>query len=42
LSRNDLPTVERALDAAGVPSERLRTVVRAAHERISHGQASRS
>ena len=37
LSRADLGTVERALAAAGVRSERLRRVVRAAHSRISHG-----
>jgi O-antigen/teichoic acid export membrane protein len=38
LSRADLPTVERALGAAGVRSERVRDLARATHERISHGQ----
>ena len=43
LSRADLPTVERALDAAGVTSGRARGAVCAVHERISHGHvASRS
>jgi O-antigen/teichoic acid export membrane protein len=40
LSRSDLATVERALAAAGIRSERLRRVVRTVHDRISHGQVA--
>jgi O-antigen/teichoic acid export membrane protein len=38
LSRADLATVERALAAAGIRSERLRRAARTVHDRISHGQ----
>jgi O-antigen/teichoic acid export membrane protein len=37
LSRADAETVERALEAAGVRSERVRRVVHGTHARISHG-----
>ncbi|HWM08795.1 MAG TPA: oligosaccharide flippase family protein [Solirubrobacteraceae bacterium] len=39
LSRADEGAVERALDAAGVQSARLRRAVRSTHSRIAHGQS---
>lgn len=40
LSRGDLATVERALAAAGVRSERVWRAARVVHDRISHGQVA--
>jgi O-antigen/teichoic acid export membrane protein len=39
LAHADLPTVERAVAAAGIGSPRARRVIRAVHTRIAHGPA---
>jgi O-antigen/teichoic acid export membrane protein len=40
LTRADLPTLDRAADAAGIRSARVRDMMHALHGRISHGPAT--